>query len=107
MLSTLSALAEPSRLRIVELLRVRPYPVGELSEVLCVRQPQVSKHLNTLRKAGLVTVSPDAQKRVYELCWEPLQELDSWLEGYRRLWAERFDELDIIVAEIQSKKGKK
>jgi len=107
-IQTLAALAEPNRLRIVELLRVRPHLVGELSEALGVRQPQVSKHLSTLKQAGLVNVRPDAQKRLYELRFEPFRELDSWLEDYRKLWAERFDELDGVIAEIkQKRKGKR
>jgi DNA-binding transcriptional ArsR family regulator len=94
MLSTFTALAEPNRLRIVELLRTGPHPVGEIGERLRLRQPQVSKHLRVLKEAGLVAVSPDAQRRIYELRPQPLLELDAWLAPYRRFWDQRLDALE-------------
>lgn len=100
MLATLAALAEPNRLRIVELLRSGPRAVGEITKQLRLRQPQVSKHLQHLKGAGLVVVHPQAQQRVYELRAEPLAELHAWTEQYRRLWAERFDELDAVIEDL-------
>lgn len=87
-------LAEPTRRRILDLLRERPRLVGELAERLGLSQPGTSKHLRVLRDAGLVRVLPDAQRRWYELCPEPLLEMDQWLAPYRRLWAERLDALE-------------
>jgi DNA-binding transcriptional ArsR family regulator len=92
--TTLAALAEPNRLRIVELLRNGPRPVGEIGNRLRLRQPQVSKHLRVLKAAGLVEVYPDAQRRLYELRAQPLVELDAWLEPYRRYWSARLDALE-------------
>ena len=103
--ATFSALAEPSRLQIVELLRHRPLPVGGIAERLRMRQPQVSKHLRVLSAAGLVQVRPVAQQRIYGLRPEGLKELDDWLEGYRRLWGERFEQLDDVLRDLQQKKG--
>src|SRR5437868_153110 len=103
--ATFSALAEPNRLQIVELLRHRPLPVGQIAERLRMRQPQVSKHLRVLSDAGLVQSRPLAQQRIYGLRAEPLRELDDWLERYRRLWDERFEQLDDVIREIQTKKG--
>jgi DNA-binding transcriptional ArsR family regulator len=91
---TLSALAEPNRLRIIELLRDNPYPVGEIAKRLVLRQPQVSKHLRILSDAGLVKARPIAQQRVYRLQSKPFEELDSWLETFRRIWETRLDTLD-------------
>jgi DNA-binding transcriptional ArsR family regulator len=93
-MATLAALAEPNRLRIVDLLRGGPRPVGEIGERLRLRQPQVSKHLRVLKEAGLVEVYPDAQRRLYELRPQPLVELDAWLEPYRRYWHARLDALE-------------
>ena len=87
-------LAEPNRRRILDLLRVEDRPVGELVRELPVSQPAVSKHLRVLREAGLVTVRPDAQRRVYRVRPEPLQALDEWLAPYRELWSERLDRLE-------------
>lgn len=103
--ATFSALAEPNRLQIVELLRHRPLPVGLIAERLRMRQPQVSKHLRVLSDAGLVQVRPVAQQRIYGLRAEGLKELDDWLEGYRRLWGERFEQLDDVLRDLQQKKG--
>jgi DNA-binding transcriptional ArsR family regulator len=104
--ATFSALAEPNRLQIVELLRHRPLPVGRIAERLQMRQPQVSKHLRVLSDAGLVQVRPVAQQRIYGLRAEGLKELDDWLEGYRRLWGERFEQLDDVLRDLQQEKGK-
>ena len=99
--TTLSALAEPNRLRIVELLRDNPYPVGEIAKRLVLRQPQVSKHLRVLSAAGLVVVHPVAQQRIYQLQPEPFEELDSWLETFRRIWEKRLDSLDEYLQELK------
>jgi DNA-binding transcriptional ArsR family regulator len=93
-LETLSALAEPNRLKIVELLRKGPQRGGDIGARLDLAQPQVSKHLKVLRGAGLVTARPLAQQRLYELRTEPLRELDAWLEPYRRFWNARLDALE-------------
>jgi len=78
----LQALAEPSRLRIVELLDGRPHTVGEIAAALTLRQPQVTKHLQTLARAGLVTVHPLGQRRVCALERERFAELRDWLDGF-------------------------
>jgi len=97
MIDTLNALAEPNRLRIVELLREGPRPVGEIGDQLRLRQPQTSKHLRVLKDAGLVDVRPDAQRRLYELRPQPLLELDAWLEPYRQYWSDRLDALETML----------
>lgn len=100
--TALTALAEPNRLRIVELLNVTACSVGEIAEKLVLRQPQVSKHLKILSEAGWVAVRPEAQKRIYELKPERFSELDGWLEAFRRLWEARYDRLDAL---LDSQKG--
>jgi DNA-binding transcriptional ArsR family regulator len=87
-------LAEPNRRRILDLLRAEEQPVSGLVRELSVSQPAVSKHLRVLREAGLVTVRPEAQRRVYRVAPEPLKELDEWLAPYRQLWSERLDRLE-------------
>src|SRR4030088_3393686 len=102
MLETLKALAEPNRFQIVELLREGPRPVGDMVTRLHLRQPQVSKHLQVLSAAGLVDVRVDAQRRIYALRPEPLQELEAWLERYRRLWEDNFQRLDAVLEELKA-----
>jgi DNA-binding transcriptional ArsR family regulator len=92
--STFEVLAEPTRRRILDLLRERELPVGEVVEHLSLSQPGVSKHLRVLREAGLVTVRQDAQRRFYGLRAEPLVEIDAWLAPYRRFWTDRLDALE-------------
>lgn len=99
-----SALAEPNRLNIVDLLLDGPLPVGEIADKLELNQPQTSKHLRVLCEAGLVTVQPEANRRIYQLRPEPLQELDKWLDTYRRLWEARLDRLDDYLQVLQGKK---
>ena len=106
MIATFTALAEPNRLRIVELLRLGPQPVGEIGERLRIRQPQVSKHLKVLKEAGLVDVEALAQQRHYHLCPAPFRELEGWIEQYRSLWQERFLALDSVIEDIQRKEQK-
>jgi DNA-binding transcriptional ArsR family regulator len=87
-------LAEPNRRRILDLLRAEERPVGELVRELDVSQPAVSKHLRVLREAGLVTVRPEAQRRLYRVAPEQLKEMDEWLAPYRQLWSKRLDRLE-------------
>lgn len=103
MIATFAALAEPNRLRIVELLRSGPRPVNDIGERLQLNQPQVSKHLRVLKEAGLVDVQPRAQQRLYELRALPLRRLHEWLERYRQLWDARFEELDELIEELKDK----
>ncbi|QGH36648.1 metalloregulator ArsR/SmtB family transcription factor [Gracilibacillus salitolerans] len=101
---TFSALAEPNRLAIVDLLLEEPLPVGKIAERLNLNQPQASKHLRVLSEAGLVEVQPMANRRIYKLKPEPLQELDEWLDSYRREWEGRMDRLDDYLNVLQGKK---
>ena len=94
MATTFAVLAEPTRRRILDLLRERERSVGELVMALDLSQPGVSKHLRVLRAAGLVTVRQDAQRRWYTLNAAPLAEVDAWLQPYRQLWADRLDALE-------------
>jgi DNA-binding transcriptional ArsR family regulator len=94
MATTFDVVAEPMRRQILDLLRERPRPVGELVELLGISQPGVSKHLRVLRDARLVRVRPDAQQRWYEVDPEPLSEIDAWLAPYRAFWADRLDALE-------------
>jgi len=87
-------LADPSRRRILDLLREREHMVGELVGDLGLSQPGVSKHLRVLRDAGLVQARQEAQRRWYGLRPEPLVEVDAWLAPYRRLWSDSLDALE-------------
>ncbi|MDF3294310.1 MULTISPECIES: ArsR/SmtB family transcription factor [Streptomyces] len=94
MATTFEVVSDPTRRRILDLLRERERSVGELVECLGLSQPGVSKHLRMLREAGLVHVRRDAQRRWYGLCAEPLAEIDAWLGPYREFWARHLDALE-------------
>ncbi|MDL2341672.1 MAG: metalloregulator ArsR/SmtB family transcription factor [Patescibacteria group bacterium] len=89
-----NALAEPNRLKIVEVLRGRPSSVNEVSLLLKLRQPQTSKHLHVLAEAGLVSVKPVAQQRIYSLKAEPFIQLEDWVGSFHQYWNQRLDNLE-------------
>lgn len=101
--TTLNALAEPNRLQIVELLRDGPLTVGQIADRLKIRQPQTSKHLKLLHEAGMVEVHAEANRRIYRLRPEPLQEMDEWLESFRGIWEKRLDQLEDYLEKLQKK----
>ncbi len=103
-IQTFSALAEPNRLQIVELLRENPRSVNEIVDKLHLNQPQVSKHLKVLSDAGFVEVHPQANKRVYELSPQNFLEIDRWIETYTKLWEVNFDRLEAMLKEESKKK---
>ena len=96
-MDALAALADPTRRRILELLRDGELAAGDLSDEFSISRPAVSRHLRVLREAALVHSRVDGQRRVYALDARPLAELDAWLEPYRRLWAHRLDALDTEI----------
>ena len=92
--SLFAIIAEPNRRAILSLLVSSQQSVGEIERRLRMPQPTVSKHLRVLRDAGFVESTVDAQRRLYRLKPEPLQEVDDWLDQFRRFWSERVDALE-------------
>src|SRR4029079_4021378 len=92
--NTFAALADPTRAKILDVIARRPRTVNEIVARFDVSPPAISRHLRVLREAGLVSVVPKGQQRVYRLEPKPLQELDTWLSRYRRFWADRLDALE-------------
>ncbi|MGV0834666.1 ArsR/SmtB family transcription factor [Mycolicibacterium thermoresistibile] len=96
------ALGEPSRLRIVELLRTGPHSVGEIADALDIRQPQVSKHLRVLDDSGIVTGEARARRRIYRLEPAPFEQIGRWVESFERLWESRLDALGDYLESLPS-----
>lgn len=94
MIQTLSALAEPNRLAIVDVLRDGPRSVNGIVDELGLRQPLISKHLKVLSSAGIVAVRPQAQQRIYRLEERAFRDLERWLDEYIEIWAGRLDRLE-------------
>jgi DNA-binding transcriptional ArsR family regulator len=92
--SIFEIIAEPNRRAILSLLVSSEQSVGEIERQLRMSQPTVSKHLRVLRDAGFVESTVDAQRRLYRLRPEPLQELETWLAPFRRFWSAHVDALE-------------
>ena len=92
--SVFEIIAEPNRRAILSLLISSQQSVGEIERQLRMPQPTVSKHLRVLREAGFVESTVDAQRRLYRLKPEPLQEVDAWLAPFRRFWSAHVDALE-------------
>jgi DNA-binding transcriptional ArsR family regulator len=97
---TFEVMAEPTRRRILDLLRDGDRPVGDLVDRLQMSQPAISKHLRVLRDAGLVEATVDAQRRLYRVRPEPLREIDDWLAPYRTLWESSLDALELHLDQM-------
>ena len=87
-------IAEPNRRAILSLLVSSQQSVGEIERQLRMPQPAVSKHLRVLREAGFVESTVDAQRRLYRLKPAPFQEVDAWLDQFRRFWSTHLDALE-------------
>ena len=115
MASVFEVIAEPNRRAILSLLTASEQSVGEIERQLGMSQPVVSKHLRVLRDAGFVEATVDAQRRVYRLKPESLQELDLGLQQFRRFWSAHVDALERHLDRMDeppptkrtAKKGKK
>jgi DNA-binding transcriptional ArsR family regulator len=92
--SVFEIIAEPNRRAILSLLVSSQRSVGEIERRLRLTQPTVSKHLRVLREAGFVESTVDAQRRLYRLKPEPLQDVDAWLAPFRRFWSAHVDALE-------------
>ncbi len=82
-----SALADPTRRAVLDLLRAGTQPAGEIARAFPVSRPAISKHLRILRRAHLVEERREGRHRMYQLNPEPLKAVDSWLEQYRGFWS--------------------
>ena len=98
-----NAVAEPRRRQILDVLAGGERPVNDLVRVLGLGQPQVSKHLRVLREVGAVDVRDEGRQRLYRLNGHALKPIHDWVSSYERSWSERFDQLDVVLAELNQK----
>ena len=103
--SAFEIIAEPNRRAILSLLVASEQSVGEIERQLRMSQPTVSKHLRVLRDAGFVESTVDAQRRLYRLRPEPLQEVDMWLAQFRRFWSAHVDALEKYLDRMHPEKS--
>ena len=100
--TTLSALADPTRRAILARLALGETSVKELAEPFEMSPPAISKHLKVLQRAGLITQGRQAQWRPCKLEAAPMLEVANYLEQYRQLWEQRFDQLDSYLKTLQA-----
>src|SRR5262245_13596825 len=104
--STFQALADPTRCRIVEVLRSGERQVNDIVEQAGIHQSGVSRHLRILHEAGFVTMRPDGQRRLYSLRPEPFRELNDWLAKYRSVWEARLDRFGAALEQQRKRRRK-
>jgi DNA-binding transcriptional ArsR family regulator len=102
--ATFAALADPTRRAILARLALGEATVMELAEPFTMSQPAISKHLNVLERAGLVSRGRTPLRRPVKLEARPMAEAVQWLEAYRKFWEARFDALDTLLGDLQAAK---
>jgi DNA-binding transcriptional ArsR family regulator len=105
--STFAALADPTRRAILARLASGEASVTELARPFSMSQPAISKHLQVLERAGLISRGRDAQRRPCKIEARPLAAASGWLENYRKFWEESFERLDLVLDEMQRPKKRK
>jgi DNA-binding transcriptional ArsR family regulator len=100
-----NAVAEPRRRQILDVLASGERSVSELVQRLHLAQPQVSKHLRVLREVEAVDVRDEGRHRLYRLNGHALKPIHDWVKSYERLWAQRFDQLDVVLEEFKDKEA--
>jgi DNA-binding transcriptional ArsR family regulator len=98
-----TAVAEPRRRQILDVLAGGERSVSDLVDELGLGQPQVSKHLRVLRAVGLVDVRDEGRQRIYRLNGDPLKPIHDWVKSYELSWTQRFERLDIVLEELKQK----
>ena len=98
-MDTFTALADPTRRQIIETLAMGETSFGDLANRFEMSRPAVSQHLKVLRDSGLVASRADAQRRIYRLTDNSLDEIEAWLGKVREFWSQRLDRLEQLLIE--------
>lgn len=103
------AIADPTRRAIIALVAINAMTPNALAEHFDTSRQAVSKHLRILTECELVTQEQRGREIYYSLEIEKMKEIDEWLEQYRKIWESRFEQLDVLLAELkqQDKKEKR
>jgi len=102
-MDSLAALADPTRRRIVETLAEGALSSGDIARRFSISAPAISQHLKTLRRARLVRVRAEAQRRIYELDFEGVDEMSAWISQIRRHWSTKLDALEVQLRAEQAR----
>jgi DNA-binding transcriptional ArsR family regulator len=103
-----AALADPTRLKIFELIAQGEKTVGEIVQAFSFKPPTISQHLQVLKEAKLVSVRAEAQKRIYTVDETGLREIEAWTQQQRAHWNQKLDALERhLEAKAKTSKKKK
>lgn len=101
------AIADPTRREIINLLAAECLTLNSIANNFHISRPAVSKHIKILTECGLVVIKPSGRERYCEVQMKPLQEVNFWVQQYKRFWTEKFDNLENFLATSPIKKNKK
>ena len=104
-MDTFTALSDPTRRQIIESLALGESSFGDLADQFDMSRPAVSQHLKVLREAGIVSSRADAQRRVYRLNDDSLDEIEAWLLQVREFWNRRLDRLEVLLGDTDAGEG--
>jgi DNA-binding transcriptional ArsR family regulator len=99
------ALADPTRRAILDLLTERPLTVNGVADRFAISRPAVSKHVKILAESGLVVMRQQGRERYCEVQWDKLREVAEWVDQYRKMWEQRFDQLEEYLKEMQGEES--
>ena len=104
-MDTFTALSDPTRRQIIESLALGESSFGDLADQFEMSRPAVSQHLKVLREAGIVSSRADAQRRIYRLNDDSLDEIEAWLHRVRQYWNQRLDRLEVLLGDADAEEG--
>ena len=100
------AIADPTRREIINLIAHRTHNLNAVAERFHISRPAISKHIKILTECGLITVTQKGRERYCAIQPEKLDEVSEWVNGFRKIWEQRFDKLDALLSKMQSEKNK-
>ena len=100
------AIADPTRRNIIELIAAQSLNLNAIAEKFDVSRPAISQHIKILTECGLIVIKKQGRERFCEARLQPLDQVSAWAERYRKVWADKFDVLDELLVELQSKNKK-
>lgn len=98
------AIADPTRRAIIVLISLQAMTPNAIAEHFDTTRQAVSKHLRILTECELITQKQRGREIYYQLQLNKMKEIDKWLEQFRKIWENRFDQLDTILAKLKNKK---
>jgi DNA-binding transcriptional ArsR family regulator len=101
------AIADPTRREIINLVAFNPMNLNAIAENFDISRPAISQHIKLLTECGLIVIKKQGRERYCEAKLQQLNEVADWIEPYRKLWDGRFDKLDHLLEQIQTRSRKK